>query len=762
VRVGEAGGGCRGRALAATLIALACTFAVPPVAGAARFEVNSTSDETDAVPGDEVCLTGGGDCTFRAALKESNALEEGEDEIYFDQTIFDGGPGATISLGSTLPTIEGVVSVIGECVLVGGFVQPCVGVDGPNASDPALIVKDTSDVKVIGLAITGAQTGIEVIGTPRFKALSDWFGVRLDGSAGDNGTGMLLGPGSDGGRIGNEGETNVFANSAADGLDIHGASGVRVMGGYFGVGPDGATPAPNGGKGIEVASFGGFDAIGNRIGTQVGASEAATAKCDGGCNVISDGSSGIDLEGDGGDEAPATSTTIVGNYIGLAANGAAAAPVAEHGVHVGSAARTVIGGPRTSEANRFTGGEAAVLAGPGAANLVVRGNSIGVDAAGAASLAPESGIVVNSEGLLSTAAEATVVGNEIRMRGGVAIDQQGLGGWISGNRISGAGVGIGASGETEEHGNLIQGNLIEGSLTNGILLESSFNEVLGNQVFGSAAAGIRIEGATLPFGFGVSGNLVGGNGTAEENSVADSGGPAIEISNPETATNEVARNHGAGNGGLFIDLVAADPKTEKKGPNRGIEPPAISATRFGASGFDAVPNARIRVFRKANAGAGEIESTLGEASADEEGAWEVAYATPVPAGTPVAATQTGPGSGTSELTVAAVPAGPVQACPFSAGCGGSRANVPPAPQTKIFKGPKGKRFVGATAAFKFRASVKGSTFQCGLDDKRFRRCHSPQVYTGLKPGKHVFRVRAVNSAGKADPTPAKLKFTVLG
>ena len=84
------------------------------------------------------------------------------------------------------------------------------------------------------------------------------------------------------------------------------------------------------------------------------------------------------------------------------------------------------------------------------------------------------------------------------MRGGVGIEQTGLGGWISGNRIAGAGVGIGASGETEEHGNLIQGNLIEGSATNGILLESSFNEVLGNDVLGSGAAGIRIEGAARP------------------------------------------------------------------------------------------------------------------------------------------------------------------------------------------------------------------------------------------------------------------------
>jgi CSLREA domain-containing protein len=762
VRVGEAGGRSVAAAFVAALIALACVLAVPALANAESFQVNSTADETDAVPGDEFCLTASGKCTLRAAIEEANSTA-GEDRVSFErEEVFDGQITGTISLGTALPPIVHPIGIEGECV-IDNLLRPCVGVDGPGTSEPALTIEG-AEAEIFGLAITGAETGIEVVGSPRLRVLSNWLGVRLDGSPGGNGTGILLGPGSENVRIGNEGESNVFANNVGDGLDIHGADNVRVLGGYFGVGPDGTIPAPNGGKDIEIASLAGSGGVGNRIGTQLSPEAAATPACDGGCNVISGaGSSGIDLEGDGGEEAPAASTTIVGNYVGLDRSGAVAVPNSGDGVHVGTAARTVIGGPRASEANRFAGGDSAVLAGPGAANLVVRGNAIGVDASGAPSLAPANGIVVNSEGLPSAAAEAAITGNEIRLQGGVGIDQKGLGGWISGNRVSGASTGISVTGETEEHGNLIQGNRVEGSGASGLLLESSFNEVLGNTVLGSAAAGVLIEGATLPFGFGVSGNVVGGNAAPEENAIAGSGGPAIEISNPENATNEVARNHGAGNGGLFIDLVAADPKTEPKGPNRGIEPPAIAATRFGASGVGAVPGAKIRVFRKASSAAGEVESFLGEASADKNGSWALAYVAPVPAGALVAATQTGPGSGTSELTVVAVPAeaGGGPACP-PAGCAGPAASAPAVPQTKIFKGPKGKRLVGATAAFKFKASVEGSTFQCGLDGKRFRKCHSPQIYTGLKPGKHVFEVRAVNAAGAADPTPAKLKFTVLG
>jgi CSLREA domain-containing protein len=763
VRVGEAGGRSVVAGLLAALITLACALAMPAAAAAEDFTVNSTTDEEDVAPGVGGCESAAGKCTLRAAIEEANSLE-GEDRIFFErEEVFDGQITGTISLDSGLPPIVGPISILGECVITEGL-RPCVGVDGPDPSEPALVVEN-SEAEIHGLAITGAGTGIEVVGSPRLRVSSNWLGVRLDGSAGGNETGVLLGKGSENVRIGNEGESNVFANNTGDGLDIHGVSNVRVMGGYFGVGPDGSTPAPNGGKDIEVASFEGSDAVGNRIGTQLTPEAAATQVCDGGCNVISDaGLSGVDLEGDGGEEAPAAATVIVGNYVGLDASGTAVVANAADGVHVGPAARTVIGGPRASEANRFAGGQTAIQAGPGAANLVVRGNSIGVGSTGADLAAPDDGVLINSGGLPNAATEAAIAGNEIRMQGGIGIDQTGLGGWISGNLIAGADIGIRAAGETEEHGNLIEANLIEGSSANGILLESNFNEVLGNEVLGSGGAGILVEGA--PFPFGISGNVIGGDTEFGENLVAVSGGAAIEISNLKETNNEVARNQGFANAGRFIDLVAASPATEPKGPNKGIESPVFAfATRSRAGGSGAEPDARIRVFRKASAEPGEIESFVGEAVADEDGTWEVIYDDPIPAGTRVAATQTARGIGTSELAFAAVPpesggGGGGQGCTLG-GCGSPPAVAQPTPETRISKGPKAKSH-STTATFKFSATVSGSTFQCKLDEAQFKPCESPRKYKKLKPGKHVFEVRAVNPAGVADPTPAKRKFTVLG
>jgi hypothetical protein len=43
----------------------------------------------------------------------------------------------------------------------------------------------------------------------------------------------------------------------------------------------------------------------------------------------------------------------------------------------------------------------------------------------------------------------------------------------------------------------------------------------------------------------------------------------------------------------------------------------------------------------------------------------------------------------------------------------------------------------------------------------FKKCSSPKTYKKLKPGKHVFKVRAIDKAHNVDPTPAKRKFTIL-
>jgi hypothetical protein len=64
------------------------------------------------------------------------------------------------------------------------------------------------------------------------------------------------------------------------------------------------------------------------------------------------------------------------------------------------------------------------------------------------------------------------------------------------------------------------------------------------------------------------------------------------------------------------------------------------------------------------------------------------------------------------------------------------------------------------ATFRFASGERGSTFLCKLDKKKFKPCTSPKTYKKLKPGKHVFRVKARDRAGNVDRTPMVKRFKI--
>lgn len=746
--LGEAGGSRRAAVVLAALIALACALAVPAFAAAAELKVDSTGDETDANLLDPACVTAGGKCTLRAAIEQAN--ESGEGEVVFDEAIFNGGIAGTIALGSGLPPITAsFLRIEGECER-GGVFGPCVGLEGP-ATGPALTVNHAFGVEIAGLAFGAAETGISVIEeAEQTWVTGSWFGLKLDGSSAPGVAGVSIVSGSAAAHIGGEAASagNVFASLSGTALRLAGASRVKILGNYFGVRPDGASPAPIG-EGIEIVSVPGFEAAGNSIGTALSKEAGASAPCDRGCNLISGATSfGVDLQGDGGEEGPSRNTTIAGNYFGLDRMGSGAVPNAAASIRVGEAPQVQIGGRKSTEANRINGGAVGVLAGPASPNLVVRGNAIGFGAGGSGRLAPpEEGLAIDS-GELPYSSEAQVVDNRFAMAGGVAVAHQGAGALIAHNAISGADVGIRIYGASEVRGSLVEDNLIERSTLNGILLESNFNEALGNEVLSTGATGIKVAG---PQPFGNTGNLVGGDDADSENRIFDSAGAAIEVEEPDERSNEIARNHGSGNGGLFIDLVAATPRE----PTYKVESPPVvlDATAFTVGG-KGVPGSYVRVFRKAQAASGELASFLGEGLVGADGRWQIALAG-VPGGSILAASQTGERWGTSELTTTQTPSGP--------SAGPSAASKPPAdvraPATTILKGPKGKTGK-TTASFQFTADEAGSRFECKLDQKPFKACGSPRKYKHLKAGKHVFKVRAVDPAGNVG-APAKRKFTVV-
>lgn len=749
------------------LLAVVCLLAMPAAAGAAEYTVNSTADDPDLLVDGNGCLTVGGKCTLRAAIQEANFVATG-DTIKFDGTIFEGLAADTITIGTSLPAIKAPLKIDGDASGLGGQCTtaatvkgPCVGVDGPAAGS-ALIVENANDVEIEGLAVTSATgagaAAVNVINSSEgFEARDNWIGVKLDGSAGANNKGIFLDPDSNGATIGGTAaaDRNVFANNSFEGLDIEGADNADVLGNYFGVKPDGATAAANG-KNIEITDTVAFEATGNEVG---GTITGAASPCDGACNVISGGAfAGVDLQGNGGNEEPATGpTTIHGNYIGLGAAGTTVVANGTYGVYSVEAEDVTIGGPANGDANFFAGGGTAIYHQNGE-GFKAMGNIIGSGPSGLDVTPPGLGLFIFC---LENTSPVLVAGNVIRMEGGIGIEARFGGVEIKNSFIEGAELGILTKVAPGPAGaNLIEDNVIGESTVNGIRIEDNANLVFGNSIYDSGAAGIRIQNPA-PL-LNATENQIGGDTPDRENNIRESGGDAIEIDNSGgegASQNEVARNKGEENAGLFIDLIG--PQT-----NGGIQPPAFATSmQSSASGTGAQANATIRVFRKETAEAGEIESFLGEAVAGGTGNWKVTYSGQIPTGTIVAATQTNTEGGTSELATATTTADP-----SSGGNGGGGGNAGGSgkgttkdktpPQTTIRKGPK-KGAKAGKVKFKFTSSEPGSTFQCKLDKRPFKPCKSPKTYKGLKAGKHVFKVWAIDKAGNVDSTPAKRKFKLV-
>ncbi len=80
------------------------------------------------------------------------------------------------------------------------------------------------------------------------------------------------------------------------------------------------------------------------------------------------------------------------------------------------------------------------------------------------------------------------------------------------------------------------------------------------------------------------------------------------------------------------------------------------------------------------------------------------------------------------------------------------------PDTTIVTGPSSPTS-STTAAFTFTATEAG-TFECALDGAAFAACTTPRSYAALADGMHTLLVRAIDTAGNVDPTPASYAWTV--
>lgn len=139
-------------------------------------------------------------------------------------------------------------------------------------------------------------------------------------------------------------------------------------------------------------------------------------------------------------------------------------------------------------------------------------------------------------------------------------------------------------------------------------------------------------------------------------------------------------------------------------------------------------------------------------------AFSAGVAGPSPSTPSPGSTTTTPAPSTTEAPSTGTPTPPTRA-PTAAPTPVSAVDLV-APQTSLRAQPAA-RTTRTTAILRFVSSEAGSTFRCSLDGVAESACAPRLTLRRLTPGRHVLRVRAVDAAGNADPTPAVARFRVV-
>lgn len=223
--------------------------------GAPGVTVNSTGDAPDANHGNGLCDTGNTnsegamECTFRAALEETNA-NVGIDEIWFSIPTSDPGHSGgffTLTPATVYPDIGSFLSI--DASTQPGFSgAPIVILDGSLAAN---ISSGTDGLLIAGHSVTirgfvirdFPDDGIEVHGDN-----NGLFGNHVHG----NDVGVLI-EAADNNTVGGPGATdrNVIYSNSSHGVGVDGSSGTVVHNNLIGL-DAASSPAGNAGHGVYV------------------------------------------------------------------------------------------------------------------------------------------------------------------------------------------------------------------------------------------------------------------------------------------------------------------------------------------------------------------------------------------------------------------------------------------------------------------------------------------------------------------------------
>ncbi|HUS28691.1 MAG TPA: Ig-like domain-containing protein [Kofleriaceae bacterium] len=571
-----------------------------------------TVTTTQTYNGDGTCDS---TCTLYEAVQAANAAPAGPHRIEF------AIPGSGVQ---KIAAELGIATLTAQNVTVDGFTQPGASpgspkieidffgigaaggnwtINGANAVIRGLVINGARTNNAPGTALNinapnvhveGCFIGTDATGT---AARSNIFGIQI----GPNGTNTVIGGPT-------AAQRNIISGNTF-GIDVH-ATGVSIIGNYFGTDVTGTAAIPNTSFAIE---FGAYAAMNMKIG----------GPSTGERNIISGNGTGISGARTG--QPGASGCVLQNNWIGVSATGVAL-PNTNGGLvdNVGlfdTVIDNVISG-NTNAGGTAVGAQ--ISAFPGASYQFI-GNRVGTDPTGTFAVPNDIGVVANIAQIGSSAT--------------------GLRNVISGNRT----VGVRLNAVTD--GTLVRGNYI-GVGSNG-------TTPLPNGGAGIESAGATNAGGTITIG-----------GVSQENIIANNlGGGIVVTANRGTS---IQANVIQNNTGLAIDLGTAgvtpnDAGDTDTGPNDLQNFPLVTIAPNGMSVSGTLTSTANRLFSFDvysnsacdSSGNGEAEAFLGSINALSNGSGVATFtlnvSTPLAAGRFVTAVArdagTGQGAGnTSELS----------------------------------------------------------------------------------------------------------------
>ncbi|MFC2085824.1 FG-GAP-like repeat-containing protein [Bacteroidota bacterium] len=495
----------------------------------------------DNNPGDGICATKSGGCTFNAAIREANALA-GHDMILF-----------SINELTAVAWMSGVH--IEETVTIDGTGQGRVIASGQSSMS---MIPPATAVTIRGLALNGnIQINGDLTNGTKNLIENNWVGLNGDGSgpASDLNSSWRIEIYSGGNVIGGP---SPEARNVMQGLTVKEADNM-IVGNYIATTANGEAALE---RSLQITIY-------DAANTTFGGAEPGTG------NVVGDRYTDI-RRSDG--------LLFQGNLLGTNAKGTSVIDMDDHfsTLSVLSSNGATVGGTAPGAKNVITGIGGSGLYVGGSGNVVVQGNLIGTDITGTDSLGnEESGLeVYECEGALiggaASGARNIISGNHeegLLLKGGIpalilgnVIGMDATGTRKLGNRgagvvIDGPGWILGGSGKGE-------GNIVAGNNGDGVIIKNIDAKVIGNFIgtnqygaeLGNARHGVYVES-------GPRGTVIGGREAGEANTIAFSGGDGIRVDMDNRDVTTWYNNSIHSNAGLGINLHDRDDDDTGVTPN---------------------------------------------------------------------------------------------------------------------------------------------------------------------------------------------------